>query len=595
LPKKSPAVSRLRLPPPAEGVDVNFCRNPYCANFGQPERHDLVVKKGRPRKGEQPSEDQQPRYKVAAVGRLSPAIFCPICEQSTRVKSNLGVHEERSRLIGYLRPEHGPACPNQGCVNHGRGVLVYPQGYKKNGTSAHGSQRFMCKACGRTASLARSAIARQKRSHVNRLVMELLMNGMAMRRVAKVARIDPKTLYDKIGFLHQQCLRFVRHREWRLHEMELPPLYLCSDKQDYYTNWTDSARRENARLTAVGTADLDTGYVFAMSLNYVEDLNVADIEAETRHRGEYEWAAPYRRYGHYWLPGDVEGAKGRPVAPVEGQTVEDRAAAAAEDAEYREREEFVEDHRGLPSKGVQVRQEYTAYGQYHVLAGLLHNSPHITLYLDQDSDLRSAALATFQARIRLRMTDVFFVKTEKTFTNEEKSRLAKRGHRHLAQLRELYPELTDEEIRRLVMRRRIERRVGTVVHPYNDLWIRYPFPRKSEPEKAVSCLTDFEGEDLDARADLYLRASLHAIDRFFMQLRRAVSLVERPISSSANASRIWQGKNAYNPAVIQKLIEIYRVMFNYVEVGEDRQTPAMRLGLAQAPLDPEDIIYFMGC
>jgi hypothetical protein len=29
-----------------------------------------------------------------------------------------------------------------------------------------------------------------------------------------------------------------------------------------------------------------------------------------------------------------------------------------------------------------------------------------------------------------------------------------------------------------------------------------------------------------------------------------------------------------------------------VEVGDDGQTPAMRLGLATAPATPEDIIYF---
>lgn len=33
-------------------------------------------------------------------------------------------------------------------------------------------------------------------------------------------------------------------------------------------------------------------------------------------------------------------------------------------------------------------------------------------------------------------------------------------------------------------------------------------------------------------------------------------------------------------------------MFDYVEVGGDGMTPAMRLGLAQALIDVEDILYF---
>jgi len=31
---------------------------------------------------------------------------------------------------------------------------------------------------------------------------------------------------------------------------------------------------------------------------------------------------------------------------------------------------------------------------------------------------------------------------------------------------------------------------------------------------------------------------------------------------------------------------------NYILTGKDRKTPAQRLGLAKAPLDYEDIIYF---
>jgi len=142
------------------------------------------------------------------------------------------------------------------------------------------------------------------------------------------------------------------------------------------------------------------------------------------------------------------------------------------------------------------------------------------------------------------------------------------------------------------MQRRIRRRIGTVVSPYNDLWIRYPFPRKNEPEKAVCHLTEYDDDPIERRAELHLHASLHAIDRFFMQLRRAVSLVERPIASAANARRVWQGKNAYNPYVVQKLLEMYRVVFNYVEVGEDGKTPAMRFGLAKGAIRLEDIIYF---
>jgi len=36
------------------------------------------------------------------------------------------------------------------------------------------------------------------------------------------------------------------------------------------------------------------------------------------------------------------------------------------------------------------------------------------------------------------------------------------------------------------------------------------------------------------------------------------------------------------------------VFYNYVAVGEDKKTPAMRLGLAQGPIKIEDLLYFVG-
>lgn len=42
-----------------------------------------------------------------------------------------------------------------------------------------------------------------------------------------------------------------------------------------------------------------------------------------------------------------------------------------------------------------------------------------------------------------------------------------------------------------------------------------------------------------------------------------------------------------------KLLTIFRVFYNYVAAGQDKETPAMRLGLAQAPIKIEDLLYFM--
>jgi hypothetical protein len=98
--------------------------------------------------------------------------------------------------------------------------------------------------------------------------------------------------------------------------------------------------------------------------------------------------------------------------------------------------------------------------------------------------------------------------------------------------------------------------------------------------------------ELEGVLDLYMRATLTAVDRFFMQVRRAITVAERGIASASADRRIWFGKNAYNPRNLVMLLEVFRVYFNYCEVGQDKRTPAMRLGLARGPVAPEDILYF---
>ena len=88
------------------------------------------------------------------------------------------------------------------------------------------------------------------------------------------------------------------------------------------------------------------------------------------------------------------------------------------------------------------------------------------------------------------------------------------------------------------------------------------------------------------------KAILHAIDRFFMQVRRRLSLLERPISSSANPGRRWFGYGPYKPIIVSKLLNIFRVFYNLVEVGKNKQTPVMRLGLAKSKITVEDIVYY---
>lgn len=112
------------------------------------------------------------------------------------------------------------------------------------------------------------------------------------------------------------------------------------------------------------------------------------------------------------------------------------------------------------------------------------------------------------------------------------------------------------------------------------------------PAKYVCWLTDYGDYDEDHAANPLLKATLHPIDRFFMQTRRRVSLAERAVVSVRKQRRMWNGYGAYDPAVLQRYLEIYRAYSSYCLLGGDKKTLAMRLGLAKAPQDPHAILHF---
>ena len=66
----------------------------------------------------------------------------------------------------------------------------------------------------------------------------------------------------------------------------------------------------------------------------------------------------------------------------------------------------------------------------------------------------------------------------------------------------------------------------------------------------------------------------------------------RIFRSASSEGRTWYGCSPYNPETVVKVLEIFRVVYNYCSVGDDKLTPAMRLGLAKGPVDLEDLIYF---
>lgn len=587
--KKSSQRSGPRIPLEVDGIQANFCKNPSCDNFGVP-----ASTKKQPR-GPGAGNRGRDKYRLAR-GQANPVtqLVCLCCGEVLPVKSNQGIHEELERIASYLEPKNEACCPVDTCINHTVGIGAGKIAYQSFGKTKSGSQRYRCKACGKSFSVGKSTTG-QKQPHKNKIIFKLLMNKSPLKRICEVADVHMETIYGKIDFLHRQCLAFSADRERRLLDgKEIRRLYVSVDRQDYVVNWSRREDKRNVTLSAVGSADNETGYVFGMNLNYDPTLDADSIEADVAAIGDEANQFAYRKYARLWLQDDYEKQlrryrTARSINTGLNGSIEDtyKAAINRDDVEV---SESLTGTRKLPSKGMQVHSEYTMYGHFYHLHRLFGGVEKVRFFLDQDSGIRAACISAFHSEIENRICDAFYVRINKDLTVDEKQRALAASRKAFRAVQKAHPQLSENEVKLMLIKDRMQSM--TEIGKWRDRWLQHPFPNMSEPEKAVCYMTDFVDYDNDHMAWLYNKASMHGIDRFFMQVRRRLSLLERPIKTASKVGRTWHGYSPYNPVMVVKLLDIFRVYYNYCLIGQDKQTPAMRLELAKGKVTEEDIIYF---
>jgi transposase-like protein len=584
------------LPPAVAGININHCKNHLCANFGVP----AEIVRWRRLSGTPLALRPGTAYMlVPGKNKLLPKLKCLLCGEHFIVKSNLAAAEELARLAAYLRIKPAAGCTTAGCTNEGVPVGDNAS-YQRFGKTAAGTPRYRCRACKKTVAVGGRALKRQRVTHRNKDVLLGLTNKVAMRRICKMNGLAPPTLYRKIAFLHRQCVAYAAARERALQNLDIPRLYLSSDRQDYMVNWSKSGDQRNTILKALGTADNDTGYVFAMSLAFDSSVNPSDIEADALACNDDAHKKPYRKYARLWLRHEYRDSTEEREAEDTARSrrskrsVADEVAAQYEAQASREDTEVADqlsgDERIADRSGMAVHEVYTMYGHFLLLRRLLPKVEKFRFYLDQESGIRASFMAAFHDLVKVGRADAFYVRIAKEQVVGKKRKLVANAAKALGAFMAAHPHLDLNGAKREMMKASITASVelGT----WKDAWCAHPAPTMREPAKAACWLTNRGTYDLDHQANLYLRATLSGIDGFFQRLRRSVNPLERPLRTSSTSYRTWYGYAPYNPRMVERFIDIYRVMHNFVEIGKDGKTPAMRLGLAAAPIQPEEIIYF---
>lgn len=335
---------------------------------------------------------------------------------------------------------------------------------------------------------------------------------------------------------------------------------------------------------------------------------------------------------------------GTPVEAVDSNAVSqsevDEAVSGDDETDLADPEDAYDDAK-IPEIGSRIVDAYAMTAHFLYLRKMLDHVRRVNFYLDLDGGMDIACATAFVGRIdgdprSMPITDICLVKIQKGLSVEEKAiyhakdtnRVAReilrkrRANLGLSEsavdltdwaLAEEAPEITslDQwEIYRLTIQIYMDRiqkakdlkRAEKLQAQQNKkrytrkrsrvMWVYNPFVRKGQPLREVAFLTDLNGRYENQEIARYCaNASLNATDRFFAQLRRKSSGLERPILS-ASSKGLHYLYTPYEPSMVHKLATLYRTYYNYVACDENRETPAMKMGLTDKPFLIDDLVDY---
>ena len=603
-----PKTNRPRIPlqaildfPAAQlTVQVNHCRNPRCRNYGVPART------ARQRPGPSPERDRN--YKIQSTNKgLVPAIRCHVCDESPPIRSNSAIAAEVRRLLHedqLWTPAERTACCNAGCDNRHYPIGRYPDKYRRAGFTPGGDQYYRCTACG-ARPLVSDPVRLQAGSRQAAVdVFSRIANKSPVRGVVRGARLKSTAAYYRIlDFIHRRCQAHSGAVDRALMDgrLRLPEsMHIESDAQVYTLNWISRMDRRNVDIASYCSVDTDSRFILGLHGNFDAAADAFAINAAAAKSGDMARPEPFRRDACYWLAGDElrAGRSKNFTDPATRRGLADaiellysRAASRA-DVEDIELEHMDTAYRTPTLRnGLLVHMPYTTYAHWYLLRHLLDGAgvERVQAHFDIDSMSRAAFLCSFRDAVQAGRAHGFYVKYSKHFTIDQRRRIVADSRKRRAAERAALPSGEQADVDLIMMKRRLEG--GSPHGKWNDLWFEHPNPTMNEPHKAMCWLTPDESLDADAKARMFLAAGLARVDNVFQMTRRLINAFERPLGTSSSQNTVWHGYQPYNPAMIGTYLMIFRTVANFVSVGLDGKTPAMRLGLAKQPLTYEDILW----
>ena len=340
-----------------------------------------------------------------------------------------------------------------------------------------------------------------------------------------------------------------------------------------------------------------------MSANYDKEADSFLINKEAALNGDMLKPEASRQRTQYWLSSD-ELMGGRKLGQKLGlnkaqdvlQQIADVYAAAQsrEDIEDREQQKMDLDYcNPVLTEGMQIHVPYTCYAHFQLIHMMVKGAgvEKVFYYMDCDSMLRAGFMSAFEQEVLAGNAHAFYVRYSKFLTTTKKADLYEHTKETLSSYRDSMPIEKQKEAALWLMHDHIKS--AAHIGKWKDKSVTHPILSMNEPDKAICWLTERADQDYDdlTKAQMYLDAGINAVDNIFQISRRLMNAFERPIGTSSGYNTVWHGYAPYQPKMVEQYLSLLRVYHNFIKLGKDKKTPAMRLGLIGQPLDFDDVLW----
>lgn len=588
-------------------IQFNKCSNPFCGRYGQKQKKYENIK-GKPS-----------RYKIGTnpSGNRLPLIVCntiqgeectdEVITHTTTTVSNWSIAEEIERLIRINRVvpiEVDYNFHKCDCENKESTPFTNPKDFYKRGKSTSNSQKYQCKKCKKITNVLpsqdKSFNYHQQRNELLLDMLKDILSRTPVKRTCEKLGMSPDTYYRKLEWLYRKCLEFLeRYETEKFSQLTFDDMWINTDTLAYNLNnvklkgkgGKKSLGQLDKKLATsiIASCDMNSGYILRNDVAYDYDISMDKIEEDTLkfhcdHSPSY--LRKYERLRYSYAP--------QPPTEFDTQSEDEYNK---ELIDFNIRKNYVE--------GIHVKTTYTAIAHYFLISEMLNINNNIRFVSDNDATIQLAINKVFTDKFLENKAIYFTCQADKTLTLDEAGRRSIEHRKELSSWgKSSFPGLSGlENFAVMKILNMLEshdffdyRIINNKEYPYKGKKpIKHPLPTKDEGELYVNVISPIKDMSNEELAKLIFRANNRSIDRYFQSIRRRLSILERPLVTSRGDGKSYIYAN-YNPKYAQYVLTIFRTIYNFCLIqggsNDKKQTPAMKLGIANKVYELKDIIYF---